>query len=378
MRKTSDFFSPILLRASAILMKNGRAKPEPSVALQTAGCLFSGMGGFATGFVQAGFSVRWASDNDKSACTVFRHRFPGVTTVEKDVRNLSVEGDGLAPVDVLVAGFPCQSFSQAGRRLGFADPRGKLFFEIPRLIGEFDPNRRPALIALENVPNLISGAGGAWFNKVQHALRGAGYWFGETSCHMMNVKSATGLPQDRKRLFMIAASRAHFNRNPLSPLSHEDSRPLSPRPLEDFVDRNSARDGDLYLPPNNRYYKMINQAMSEGESDKNIYQLRRSYVREKKKGLCPTLTANMGTGGHNVPFIKDNWGIRRLRVGEVARMQGFEDVEALFPENIHTNEQYRLLGNAVCVGLARLVALQCMNILNNNPTRKGFGKTRQT
>ncbi|MCY4514518.1 MAG: DNA cytosine methyltransferase [Candidatus Tectomicrobia bacterium] len=325
--------------------------------------MFSGMGGFATGLVQAGFSLRWASDNDKSACEVFRHRFPGVTVVEKDVCELSVAEDGLVAVDVLAAGFPCQSFSQAGGRLGFDDPRGALFFEIPRLLGEFEPDCRPALVVLENVPHLLYGAEGDWFDQVRRALRRAGYWFRDTSCWTVNVKNATRLPQDRERLFMVAASKARFNRNPFSP-PNEASKSLPPRPLSDFVDRSQQGDEDAYLSLDNRYYKMINAAMSEGDSDKNIYQLRRSYVREKKNGLCPTLTANMGIGGHNVPFIKDIKGIRRLSVKEIAKLQGFDCVESLFP-NIHSTEQYRLLGNAVCVGLARLIAHQCADILDH-------------
>lgn len=107
---------------------------------------------------------------------------------------------------------------------------------------------------------------------------------------------------------------------------------------------------------------MIAKAINEGESDTNIYQLRRSYVREKKQGLCPTLTANMGIGGHNVPFVRDCWGIRRLSVKEVAQFQGFENTDKLFPD-MPSSEQYRLLGNAVCVGLARLVGDLCAKIL---------------
>ena len=84
----------------------------------TVGCLFSGMGGFASGLAKAGFEISWASDNDDFACAAFRHRFPNVTLVEKDVRNLSVKADSLPAVDVLAAGFPCQSFSQAGERRG--------------------------------------------------------------------------------------------------------------------------------------------------------------------------------------------------------------------------------------------------------------------
>ena len=320
----------------------------------TAGSLFSGMGGFASGLIRAGFAIRWASDKDEHAGATFRHRFPGVPLVEKDVSELSVQTDHLVPVQVLAAGFPCQSFSQAGGRRGFEDPRGALFFEIPRLIEEYEPDERPSLIILENVPHLLYGADGTWFDEVRRALRRAGYWFRKESCWTVNVKDATDLPQDRERLFMVAASRRRFTFNPFSPPLATDQVGTALRPIDVFIDRTRRGPDDAYLSPDNRYYKMIKRAMSDGDSDGNIYQLRRSYVREKRQGLCPTLTANMGIGGHNVPFVRDAWGVRRLSVDEVARLQGFDNADGLFP-NIPATEQYRLLGNSVCVGLAHLV-----------------------
>ena len=328
----------------------------------TAGCLFSGMGGFASGLAKAGFAIRWASDNDESACTAFRHRFPGVPVLEKDVRELSVQADGLTVVHVLAAGFPCQSFSQAGGRRGFEDPRGALFFEIPRLIEEYRPEDRPSLVILENVPHLLYGAEGIWFDQVRRALRRAGYWFRSESCWTVNVKDATDSPQDRERLFMVAASKRRFTRNPFSPPPPANGIGPAPCPIDEIVNRTQRGAEDAYLPLDNRYYKMIDRAMADGESDANIYQLRRSYVREKKRGLCPTLTANMGIGGHNIPFVRDAWGIRRLSVDEVARLQGFDTADDLFP-NIPTAEQYRLLGNSVCIGLAHLVGAMCVEIL---------------
>ena len=335
----------------------------------SAGCLFGGMGGLASGLAGAGLTIRWANDEDSSACTTFRHRLPGARVIEKDVRKLSVTADGLSEVDVLAAGFPCQSFSLAGARRGFEDPRGELFFEIPRLLKEFEPEKRPSLIVLENVPNLLHGADGSWFDEVRRALRRAGYWFRKESCWIANVKDATELPQDRERLFMVAASRSHFAYNPFVP-PHSTIKPAESRiSLDAIVDRTQPGDTDAYLPKDNRYFKMIDREMSSGESDMNIYQLRRSYVREKKNGLCPTLTANMGNGGHNVPFVRDKWGIRKLSVNEVARLQGFDGIEHLFPE-IPVSEKYRLLGNAVCVRLAQLVGRHCAEILSNQTEAK--------
>lgn len=329
----------------------------------TVGCLFSGMGGLASGFVRAGFEIAWATDKDEFACETFRHRFPHVALTEGDIREISVEKGGLAPVHVLAAGFPCQSFSQAGSRRGFEDPRGALFFEIPRLLSEFAPDDRPPLVVLENVPHLLYGADGAWFDQIRRALRRSGYWFREESCWIANVKDETDIPQDRERLLMVAASRQHFSHNPFNLAVRDGVRSRDARPIGELVDRTAQGSDDLYLSPENRYYKMIDLAMANGTSADNLYQLRRSYVREKKLGLCPTLTANMGVGGHNVPFLRDEWGIRRLTVDEVARLQGFRsDDLPLFPA-VPIPEQYRLLGNAACVCLVELVAQACMEIL---------------
>lgn len=327
----------------------------------TAGCLFSGMGGFASGLTAAGFEVAWASDNNEWACATFRHRFPGTPVVEQDVRNLSVEGDGLASVDVLAAGFPCQSFSQAGDRLGFEDKRGEVFFEIPRLLEEWTPTERPKLLVLENVPHLLYGGDGWWFHQIQRTLRHAGYWFRRESCWLTNVKDATEIPQDRERLFLVAASRVHFSYNPFDP-SHLCGTDVPIQALDQIVDRSVRGDGPDYLPDGNRYRQMIEAEMADGQSVDNLYQVRRSYIREKRDRLCPTLTANMGVGGHNVPFLRDRWGIRRLTVAEVAQLQGFEDPDRLFPE-MPQAERYRLLGNAVCPKLAAIVARQCARIV---------------
>ena len=345
----------------------GEEDTEAAAGRFTAACLFSGMGGFASGLVEAGFRLVWAIDSDEQACTVFRHRFTDVRLIERDIRALGVAADQLSPVDVLAGGFPCQSFSQAGARHGFDDPRGETFFEITRLVREFAPNRRPRLLLLENVPHLLYGDRGQWFDRIQHALRNAGYWFRRTSCWVVNVKDATTLPQDRERLFLVAASRAHFNYNPFPPprnprqdghLAHAGRQPR----LDEFIDRSRRRAGTEYLPPENRYYKMIARKMAAGSLD-NIYQLRRSYVREKPGGLCPTLTANMGRGGHNVPFVRDEWGIRRLGVDEVARLQGFAEPETILFPDLPVPAKYRLLGNAVCVHLAALAGRACRDAL---------------
>ena len=330
------------------------------------------MGGFASGFAESGFRLAWATDSDRNACATFAHRFPDVPPIERDVRALTVAGEGLEPVDVLIGGFPCQSFSPAGNKLGFEDERGECFFSIPRLLRDFPPEARPRLVVLENVPTILSGGEVSWFETIQRTLRQAGYWFRRETCWRANVKEVTNIPQDRDRVFLVAASREHFRYNPFKPPAYSgnngthSSYDIDPRPIDGIVDRNERGADGLYLPPDNKYRKMIAVKMDAGDAERNIFQLRRSYVREKTGGLCPTLTANMGVGGHNVPFIRDHWGIRKLSVAEVAALQGFAGSKRLFP-NIPESEKYRLLGNAVCVSLARIVAAQCRKALESQP-----------
>jgi len=81
---------------------------------------------------------------------------------------------------------------------------------------------------------------------------------------------------------------------------------------------------------------------------KHIYQYRRTYIRRNKKNLCPTLTANMGTGGHNVPIILDDIGIRKLTPRECFSLQGF-DQDYIVPENVSDTQLYKQAGNSVCV-----------------------------
>jgi DNA (cytosine-5)-methyltransferase 1 len=101
------------------------------------GALFAGIGGFCAGFETVGLPSSWAVELDSSAAQTYRHNFPDVRVLEKSVTEIVVRSDDLEPVDVLHAGFPCQSFSQAGERRGFEDPRGRLFFEIIRIVEEF-------------------------------------------------------------------------------------------------------------------------------------------------------------------------------------------------------------------------------------------------
>jgi DNA (cytosine-5)-methyltransferase 1 len=158
-----------------------------------AGALFSGIGGFCMGFHRAGVPTAWAIEMDPFAMATYTANFPAVPTLERDVQKIGVKQADLEPVDILHAGFPCQSFSQAGVRRGFEDPRGQLFYEIIRIIQEFK-DRQPKALILENTPFLRYGEGGAWLLELQREIQKAGYWFRETNCAELNAYDITELP----------------------------------------------------------------------------------------------------------------------------------------------------------------------------------------
>ena len=99
-------------------------------------------------------------------------------------------------------------------------------------------------------------------------------------------------------------------------------------------------------------------------SPKSVYLLRRSYVREYRS-FVPALTANMGDGGHNVPVIRDKWGIRQLTPEECAAFQGFVGKGAKFPKTVSRNQAYKQLGNSVTIPLVRKLADSCKALLEN-------------
>ena len=119
--------------------------------------LFAGIGGICLGFKQAGFDIVWANEIDAAACKTYRYNFGSEYLVEQDIR--SVKADNIEDFDVLAGGFPCQPFSIAGRQRGFDDRRGNLFFEITRIVD----CKRPKIVFLENVPNLMEHDDGKTF-----------------------------------------------------------------------------------------------------------------------------------------------------------------------------------------------------------------------
>jgi len=319
-----------------------------------AGALFAGIGGFCVGFQQSSIPTVWAVENDLAAVETYSANLGNKVLLDearlpKSVKDISVEKDGLFPVDVLHAGFPCQSFSVAGERRGFDDPRGQLFYEIIRLVKEFG-DARPSVLLLENSPNLRVGEGGSWFLELTNQIKKAGYWFRENNAFELDSFDYTHVPQRRKRLFMLAFATNRFRNGKISldfPVTS------SQKDLSEFINFDGGLDDEsYYLDPDNKYYKMLTE---KGFAPRSILQLRKYEVRDKGENVVPTLTANMGQGGHNVPFLMDSKGLRKLTEYECLRLQGFPS-EYRFPDEIPRAKRYQQVGNSVVPPLIELIA----------------------
>ncbi len=315
----------------------------------TAGGLFSGIGGICAGFQKAGFKNEWAVDNNENVKCVYELNYYDTRFLCLDIKDLarqSAEVSGLTKPDVVHAGFPCQSFSQAGRRNGFEDPRGQLFFELMKVIRGFGENR-PKVLLFENSPYFRIGEDGAWFETAKREIQKSGYWFKEQNAFVLDPKEHFGLPQHRPRLFMVALSKEHFRSGRLNLVKPIPEQQAS---LSDFIEFDGEVEDEYYLESENKYFELIsNEKINKKET---IYQLRKTIVRVKDH--CPTLTANMGAGGHNVPFVFDKKGLRKLTEIECLKLQGFEELK--FPENLAKLHKYTQIGNAVHLDVSYFLA----------------------
>ena len=157
--------------------------------------LFSGIGGFDLALRKQGHEIVGACEIDKYARSVFSRHFPGVTIYEDATK---IKPEELPDFELLCAGFPCQTFSIAGKRLGFEESRGTLFFEIARIAKQ----KRPRLLLLENVKGLLSHDRGKTFANILATLDEIGY---DAEWEVLNSKYF--VPQNRERIFIIGYLR---------------------------------------------------------------------------------------------------------------------------------------------------------------------------
>ncbi len=307
--------------------------------------LFAGVGGVRLGFERAGFTAVFANDFEPACKETYDLNSEEAHLTVMDINKLKISD--LPEFDLLLGGFPCQAFSIAGYRKGFNDDRGvgSLFFRVAEIIAE----RKPKAVFLENVKNLKTHDGGKTFSIIKKTLEDSGY---HVKFEILNSMTHGNVPQNRERIFIVGfRDKKHFDKFKFP--KEVDLTTNFRELLETSVD------GKYYYNGKTLYSKLKGGIKSKD----TVYQWRRRYVRANKKGVVPTLTANMGTGGHNVPIILDNKGIRKLTPKECFLMQGFPKNFKL--PRMADSKLYKQAGNSVTVPVVERIAKNIAEAMND-------------
>lgn len=368
--------------------------------------MFSGIGGFRSGLEKVGgFKCVGYCEIDEYARRAYEALYDtkGEMCFE-DAR--TINPDMLPDVDVICGGFPCQSFSIAGKRRGFDDIRGTLFFEIARIAAV----KKPALLFLENVPGLLSHDEGRTFATILSTLDNIGYdvWW-----QVLNSANF-GVPQSRKRLFIIGYNReksagevlAFTESNPKTLVKRisgsEGSRAYSAEGLSCTLTANGGGSGGkcgLYEIPDDKIHGCFCD-MNEGTK---ITELCRCITARQNSGISNRKSEHSGIlmmSENPIPIINPfkestrqngrRWknsddpaftltvtdrhgiiymgGIRRLMPIECWRLQGFTDEQfnKVISAGISDTQLYKMAGNAVSVPVISAFGKQIKRILNKN------------
>ena len=311
--------------------------------------LFAGTGAFSHAFTKHGATPVFSNDMLESSKTIYDANFTTHTLTCKDLCDINPED--IPAHDILTGGFPCQPFSVAGRREGFRDPRSNVFYKIMEILD----HHKPACVVLENVKNLTTHDGGNTFKTVLSELESRGY---HVKYKVLNTAQITGVPQNRERIYIVGLrSKAIYDEFTLD-------FPDIPKQKVSALLETTVPD-KYYYKEGTKAWELVGPMQMEPDT---VYQYRRVYIRENKSGECPTLTANMGHGGHNVPLVVDAVGKRKLTPRECFRFQGFPDSFVL--PSLSDSKLYALAGNAVSVPVVELVASRLMPLLkmpSNDP-----------
>ena len=299
--------------------------------------LFAGIGGLRLAFERVGGECVLSSEIDEKASITYETNFK--STPLGDIKKIKTSQ--IPDHDLLLAGFPCQPFSYAGEKKGLEDDRGTLFFQILRVLKA----KKPSSFLLENVKGLTSLNEGQILKDMIRSLEDLGY---HVSYKVMNTKEYGNTPQTRERIYIVGF---------LTETSFQFPKPIKLRKkIEDILEKKKQAPSFYY-----DRFLIHKELKKEIKKPNTIYQWRRKYVRENKSETCPTLTANMGTGGHNVPLIKDRYGIRKLTPRECARFQGFPDSFKL--PDIAPSHLYKQIGNSVSVPVVERIAKEMKKCL---------------
>jgi len=299
--------------------------------------LFAGIGGIRQGFEQVfkeNISFVFSSEIDKFAQTTYNENFGELP--HGDITKID-EAD-IPNFDILLAGFPCQPFSNAGLKKGFTDTRGTLFFDIARII----KHHMPKVVFLENVKGFKSHNKGNTFSVVKEILRGFGY---TVTSQVLNAKNF-GVPQNRERIYIIAFLDCDANFN-----------------FPDSIGKDTKL-GDILESKVEAKYTLSDKLWSGHQKRKEMHKKKGNgfgySMFDESSVYTSTISARYYKDGSEILVKQNDKNPRKLTPREAARLQGFSD-DFLIP--VSDTQAYRQFGNSVAVPVINSLAKNIIKVL---------------
>ena len=304
--------------------------------------LFAGIGGTRLGFYQTGkVKVVFSSEIEKNAIKTYKANFGDEP--HGDIRE--IEASTIPDFDILVGGFPCQAFSQAGKRLGFEDTRGTLFFEIARILKE----KQPKAFLLENVKNLKLHDNGKTFSVIERTLKELGY---EVNSMLFKAKDF-GVPQNRERIYIVGFLKSKVS-------CYKEFLPPKPSFARTSVGDILEEDVDMKYTISDRLWEGHQRRKKEHEIKGNGFGY---SLFNKESPYTNTISARYYKDGSEILIEQKNQNPRKLTPRECARLQGF-------PENfiipVSDTQAYKEFGNSVAVPVIHAIAEEIIKVLDKS------------
>ena len=317
--------------------------------------LFCGLGAFRMGFEESGFECVFSSDINEKIQNVYETNFG-----DRPYGDLTqINPKEIPDFEILLGGFPCQPFSISGKKEGFNDTRGTLFFNVCKIIEE----KKPQVVILENVKHLINHDKKRTINVIFSSLIELGY---NVSSELLNAKDF-GLPQNRERVFIIATKNGTFDFNKLQ-------RKPSP-PLIEYLDK----EGEFEIL-DKKDYTLLDEGIYKQQKDSGLIFIGYRNKNKFNKGIRPntehlnrvhrqpnriysvygnhpTLPSQESSGRFFIYFPKQDF-VRKLTLNECFRIMGYPNDFKRIGLN---SEQYKQIGNSVAINVVREIAKEVVN-----------------
>lgn len=328
--------------------------------------LFCGLGAFRIAFEKAGCECVFSSDINPHIQDVYEANFG-----DRPVGDITeVDPKEIPDFDILTAGFPCQPFSISGKKQGFNDTRGTLFFNVCQIIKE----KQPKVVVLENVKHLINHDKKRTLKLILESLHELGYNYNYELLNLIDF----GLPQNRERIFIVATKFGYFD---FDKLKRKKSKPLKQFLQEsgkfEFLD-----ESEYTLLPEGVYKQQIESGLIFiGYRNKkgfkrgvrpNSEHLNRSHRQPNRiysvDGYHPTIPSQESTGRFFI-YLPEINKVRKLTLDECFTIMGFDKK---YKRIGLASNQYRQIGNSIGVNVAVEIASEIINqnLLSDDPKRK--------